>query len=459
MSSKIAPLLVTLISTIVFFSNITSYPLRNWDEAWYGEIIKNMSTNSHSFLVPFWNGQYYFDKPPLYFWLSLPFFKIFGPGEWQARIVSATASVFACLLIYLIAKKLFGQKAGLFSALAFITLGQVVVRFASGNLDALLVLTIVASFYFYLLSQKSKRFALLCGISIGLATLTKGWLPAMYSFLTITVYEAILNKKLPANISYILLGSFTASFWYFIAGFLTFGKQFTNWYILQPDAGLARSPFSSFSLSYFRDLVRDIGFWWILIAIAILSKIRLKKDESLAITASIFSVILFILPLNFLSEKLGWYNLPAYPFAAIVIGLLTSKLHETSKKLASIFIIIIFFAQVANVTRIENIYPDRSTIGADLGKIAKKLIPVDDQIILDDRDFTSFLYYSNHQAVYVTLPNGGKDWEWWTLKYKNVEEFTNNHPKSWLITRNPNNFPTISGEIVVNHAGYDFIRL
>src|SRR3990172_7736955 len=105
-------LAIIAISTFIFARNINDFPLRNWDEAWYAQIIKNMASNNHSLLAPYWNGRYYFDKPPLYFWLSLPFFKIFGPGEWQTRTVSAISSVFAVFLIYLIGKKLFGITAG-----------------------------------------------------------------------------------------------------------------------------------------------------------------------------------------------------------------------------------------------------------------------------------------------------------------------------------------------------------
>ena len=120
-------LIVFILALLVFSFNISSFPLRNWDEAWYAEITKNMA-NGSGLLVSFWNGQYYFDKPPLYFWLSLPFFEIFGAGEWQARIISATAAVFASILIYLLGKKLFSPKAGFFAFLVFVTLGQIVVR-------------------------------------------------------------------------------------------------------------------------------------------------------------------------------------------------------------------------------------------------------------------------------------------------------------------------------------------
>ena len=147
-------LLVLIISSTVFFYNINSFPLRNWDEAWYAEIIKNMAFGKNSLLFPFWNGQYYFDKPPLYFWLSLPFFKVFGPGEWEARIVSVVAATGATFLIYIIAKRLFTPATGILSSLIFVTLGQVYFRFSHGNLDALLIFFFLVIFYLYLRFDK-----------------------------------------------------------------------------------------------------------------------------------------------------------------------------------------------------------------------------------------------------------------------------------------------------------------
>jgi len=57
-------ILVLISSFAVFFSKISSFPLRNWDEAWYAEIIKNMASGKYGYLMPFWNGRYYFDNAP-----------------------------------------------------------------------------------------------------------------------------------------------------------------------------------------------------------------------------------------------------------------------------------------------------------------------------------------------------------------------------------------------------------
>lgn len=457
----IAKLLIVAISTIIFFRNINAFPLRNWDEAWYGEIIKNMATGNYSLLIPYWNGQYYFDKPPLYFWLSLPLFEYFGPGEWQARVISAAASVLASFLTYLIAKKLFGQTAAIFALLIFITLGQVVVRFAHGNLDALMISLFLLSFYFFLASEQKPAFAILAGIALGLGTLVKGALIGLFPFLTVILYSLCVYKKITRSFITIAAFALISSGIYYLAAAAKFGQPFIQSYILKPDAGLLRSPLESFSPTYIRDFLRDVGFWWLIVLPTLViylknSQLTKKTAIYLAFTISIFA---FILPLNFLSEKLGWYNLPVYPFTAIIIGSLTSQFFKKNKIIIPIFLtLLISTAQIYNVVRIENIYPDRSQVGAQLGLIAQDTIPDDAKIILDDKDFTTFLFYSDHGQIFVSLPQGGKDWEWWIISYNQLDQFISQNSPTWVITQNANLPITNQGEVKKEAYGYQFIR-
>jgi 4-amino-4-deoxy-L-arabinose transferase-like glycosyltransferase len=150
MLTKYKVLVVIFLAAIVFGLNVNSYPLKNWDEAWYAEITKNMALKGTGFLMPFWNGDFYFDKPPLYFWLTTPVVKTFGEGQWQMRIISVIFAVIATLALYLIAKKLFNEKAAFWTAIIFVSFGQVAERFGSGNLDALMISLMLLSVLFYL---------------------------------------------------------------------------------------------------------------------------------------------------------------------------------------------------------------------------------------------------------------------------------------------------------------------
>ncbi|OGE11281.1 hypothetical protein A3A60_01965 [Candidatus Curtissbacteria bacterium RIFCSPLOWO2_01_FULL_42_26] len=457
--------LIIVISTITFFRNITNFPLRNWDEAWYAEIIKNMASGKYGYLMPFWNGRYYFDHEPLYFWLSAPIVKLFGPGEWQVRFVSAVAAVTSTVLIFLIGKKIKDEKLGFFSAVVFLTMGQVVIRFAHGNLDSLLTALFLASFYFYLKSVKQKfPYSIFLGITLGLGMLVKSWGIGLFPLFLIFIYSFTKNNRLPKNLTIIIPIALAAvSLWY-IPGFLKFGNTFISWYLFNPSEGRLSTPFQNFSLSYFKALIRDIGFWFIPIFLFALTNLKkIKKPDTRLLLPLILVSLTYIFFLNFLKDKSDWYNIPAYPLIAIIVGYLIHQLHTGRQKIIySIIIFVVILLQIYNINRIENIHPDRSHVGAELGIRAKNLIPQGSNVILDDPDFTSFLYYSNQEAVYTLEDNQKSEFaEWWKIKHEDLPNFVKDNTNVWVVTPNVNSLPaqTSPEQIINSLSGYNFIKL
>ncbi len=454
-------LFVLIAATITFTRTITSSTMRNWDEAWYAEIIKNMASGNYGIMQPFWNGRYYFDHAPLYFWLSTPIFKIFGPGLWQTRAVSATAAILACLFIFLIAKKLAGTIAGLASVLIFLTLGGVTIRFAHGNLDSLLICFFLASFYCYLKSEKQKLYAVAIGTLIGLGFLIKSWGIGLFPLFLIFIYSFVKNRKLPNNLLIILTTIIIFSAWWYILGFLTFGKQFLDWYIFNPSEDRLTTPFVNFSLDYFRFAIRDIGLWLVPPIIYIFLKFKdLKKlDKNIILPFSSLSII-YIFSLNFLSDKSAWYLIPSLAQIAIVVGYFFQKLYLVYPKFGITLFGLIFFAQIININRIENIYPDRSYIGVELGKQAEKIIPKGSTVILNDQDFTSFLFYSNQTAIYTLENKQTKTNEWWIISPQSLPNFLASHKNIWIITPSPQSLPIkiSDNQIKYQNNGYSFIN-
>lgn len=458
------PVFVILVSSFIFLYNINSFPLRNWDEAWYAEITKNMASGDHSLLVPFWNSQYYFDKPPLYFWLSLPFFKFFGPGEWQVRTVSVFAAIGTSLLVYLIGKKLFNPQVGFLSFLIFITLGQVYVRFSHGNLDALLVFLFLASFYFYLMSGTKKIFSVLTGISLGLGFLTKGWSLGLFPLSVIFIYSLFKERKLPCNLGIIVVFTFLSSTWWYLLGYKEFGKPFLDWYLFTVAEGNFDQPFPSFSIGYFRYFVRDLGVWIIPVLASVFLVRKASVIDRLNIPPLIFSSFSFIFIISFTGEDLDWHILPAYPFVALLVGYLAYRLmhlYPIYPKMLFLFIIFLFI-QIYVVYRIENIYPDRSRIGAMLGKYAKDILQSNEVVVLDDRDFTSFLFYSNHGRVWVIRAEGpATPRDWWIMRYGDLANFTKEKKSTVIISPDINGLPIDLEKVQIfdSYLDYKFVKL
>jgi 4-amino-4-deoxy-L-arabinose transferase-like glycosyltransferase len=73
-------------------------PLTNWDEGIYAEVSREML--SFGYLVPHWNYQLWFEKPPLMLWITAVFFKLFGVNEFWARAGSALSGVGVVALLH-----------------------------------------------------------------------------------------------------------------------------------------------------------------------------------------------------------------------------------------------------------------------------------------------------------------------------------------------------------------------
>ena len=94
----VSTLLATALACIVLLSLLGHKPLTDWDEGIYAEISREML--SLGILVPHWNYQPWFEKPPLMFWLTAAFFKIFGVHDFWARAGSALSGVGIVALLH-----------------------------------------------------------------------------------------------------------------------------------------------------------------------------------------------------------------------------------------------------------------------------------------------------------------------------------------------------------------------
>jgi 4-amino-4-deoxy-L-arabinose transferase-like glycosyltransferase len=90
--------LAALLACIVLLPLLGHKPLTNWDEGIYAEISREML--SLDAVVPHWNYQPWFEKPPLMLWITAAFFKLFGVTEFWARAGSALSGVCIVALLH-----------------------------------------------------------------------------------------------------------------------------------------------------------------------------------------------------------------------------------------------------------------------------------------------------------------------------------------------------------------------
>lgn len=413
----IVGILAVCIIFLLFFNLGETY-LTNWDEAWYADISRNM-VQTVNFVTPTWNNEVFFEKPPLYFWLSSLFFTIFGVSEFTVRLTSAISGIGIAIVLYFLGKNLFGRYVGIISVIILFSSPQFLYRARTGNLDALLTFWVLLSFFaFYKGYISNKKWFLLMGFSLALGFLTKGVigfypLIPILLFLFFTKELKLLKEKLLQK--GLLLGLGITFFWLFYS-FSVNGDIFLNQFFVSNTEKFSFSlnTLNNFSLDYIQFLKSGLKIWFPLLLASIgftLYKIKDKKFLFL-----LLYLLIFILIMSFVSNKSNWFILPIYPAVAILIG---STFYTVSKKILSekakwfITILIFLIALIQNIVYnkeyfVEDVAGDEARVAIFAQSVTKK----EDTLYITNYYFPTTAFYSQRKvlAVYSERQDNGA---WW----------------------------------------------
>lgn len=312
--------LVAIISVMIMFSNLGGIPLLDPDEPVYAETPKEMFA-FNEFVSPRIYGEYWYDKPPMYYWLVAGSYKIFGVTEFAARFPSALLAVACTLAVYFFGRRLLNERAGLAGALVLATSIEFFYLGKAAVTDMTLLFCLTVS----LLSFLEKRYYL-AYIFAALATLTKGPIGLIFPGTIILFYllatrnwSQLKTMKIPSGLLVYALVAFP---WYimmyqihgsaFIETFLGFHNvtRFTSpehpdlvvWYYYIPVLLLGFFPWTSIMLQ---------SMW------ASLTKGR--QDFSVLVFLNIWAIFIFLF-FSISKTKLVSYILPMFPPLAMIVG-------------------------------------------------------------------------------------------------------------------------------------------
>src|SRR5262249_10052972 len=119
------------------------------DESRYAQIPREMLQRG-DWLVPVLQGEPYLDKPPLFYWLGMASYRLFGPDAWAARLVPALAVHATLLVTYLLGRRTVGDRPALAAALllalapGFVTTSRLLLL--DGVLTLFVVVAVLAAF-------------------------------------------------------------------------------------------------------------------------------------------------------------------------------------------------------------------------------------------------------------------------------------------------------------------------
>src|SRR6266480_1985273 len=116
-----------------------SLPLIDRDEPRFAEAAREMRERG-DYIVPYFNNQFRFDKPPLTYWFQIASYRFFGENDFAARLPTAVASALVTLLLFAWGKRVRDERVGWWAAIIFTLSLQTFIHGKAAVADIWLVL-------------------------------------------------------------------------------------------------------------------------------------------------------------------------------------------------------------------------------------------------------------------------------------------------------------------------------
>lgn len=315
------------------FGHLDTFPIRIWDESRLALNAYEMHKNGN-FIVTYFEGypDMWNTKPPFLIWLQVFFMKTIGVNELAVRLPSAFAALFTCITLLVFSLKFLKSFWYGFIVVFVLITSQGYIDVHStrtGDYDSLLTFFTTASglFFFTYCEKQKLHYLYLFFLFIGLAILTKSvvalfFVPAIvtYSIIQGQLIPLLKNKHfyigllsvLAIVIAYYLLREVKNEGYIAAVQQNELGGRFLN----------VNEDYKRNTWFYYNNLIDyRLPFWYLLIPCGLLMGFVIKNKRINRLTLfSFLMLITFFIVISASQTKLEWYDVPLYPFLAIVIA-------------------------------------------------------------------------------------------------------------------------------------------
>ncbi len=341
-------------ATLAFWS-LGSLPLIDVDEPVYGQVGKEMAHASlANWLSPRYGGQLWFDKPPLFYWLTALSMRVFGVSEFAARLPSAALSVGLIGAIYALARRAYPDipKTALWAGFVLATCLQFFTLARAAVTDMTLVVCLSLALYglYAWLQTNQGRWMVLAGLMTGLGMLAKGPVALVLVGVQVIAY-LLLTRQAKRLLSPALWAGFTLCLavglpWFLLMVHLH-GQLFIQGFLEANNVTryLSAEHKETSPLWFFLPVLLGGFFPWSLaLPGALISAWRTGRAafaDKAADNPTLFLGLWFALVFVFFSasqSKLVTYIFPLYPAAAVLVGVWLAKQTETSARFSPLWL-------------------------------------------------------------------------------------------------------------------------
>lgn len=458
------------------FGFLDTLPIRIWDEARLAINAYEMF-NNNDFIVTYFMGEpdMWNTKPPLLIWTQVFFMKIIGVNELAIRLPSAFSAFFTCIALLIFSTKYLKTPwIGLLAAFVLITSNGYIEIHASrtGDYDTMLTLFTTLSgllFFSYCETKKSEHLYLFF-LFTAMAVLTKSVTGLMF-LPAILLYSVIQKQLLPLfKNKHFYLG--VLSFLVLVVGYYVLRETYNPGYIsavydnelggryLEVNDGHNQG----FWFYYDNFINYQLSLWFLLIPIGLVIGfvINNKKINRLTLFTSLM-VFTFFMVISTAKTKLGWYDVPLYPYLAIIIAIslnffifeLLNNFKQTNRlitKNVTLIILLILIGITPYQKIIEKTYKPKEHGWKDFYEISYYLKDavkgkhhLDNQYVLYDG-------YNAHNQFYLNVLNDKgikiSFKEWTKLEPMDISIAQQAHIKQYVEEHYENEIININGSVV-----------
>ena len=314
-------IIVVVVALFTLFFGIGSIPLLDPDEPVYAETAREM-IEWGDYLSPRIYNQFWFDKPPLYYWLVVIMQKIFGFTEFAARFPAALMGALTTIMVYVAGAKFLSERAGFWASLALTSCVQFFYMSKGAVTDTTLLFFMTGA----LLAFINKNYWLMY-VAMAFATLTKGPIGIVFPGIIIFLYLFAMGKLdeifrmhvIRGLLIYVLI----CSPWYY-GMYAVHGQKFIDGFFLFNNVTRFTTAEHAARVSfwyYFPVIILGLFPWTGLYFLSVKSCICESRSDEMRklIFLHIWSGFVFIF-FTICQTKLVSYILPMFPAMALSIG-------------------------------------------------------------------------------------------------------------------------------------------
>lgn len=319
----------------MLFAHLGGLPLISPDEGRNAEVAREMS-QSHSWLVPTYNGLTYLDKPAFYFKTIALSFSLFGESEAVARLSSACFGFILLVVMFLFCQRVYNQRTAILAILIVATTPLYIVFSRFVIFDMSLAFFVCSTIFACYLAEECEekqriRWYLIGALSAGLATLIKGPVGFILPTLVVAVFNGVEGR----------LGAMKRVF--ALRNWAVFLAIVLPWFIglslLRPDFpyyGIMRESLARFTTSefhrtapvyFYAPIIAGTFFAWsLLLPESIIAAWRERKRWNRADCLFVVWAIVVVLFFSVSQSKLPGYILTA----VLALGVLTARVFSAA---------------------------------------------------------------------------------------------------------------------------------